>query len=164
MQLICHVVFLFTVQKNEAFIHLHMCSVAKSCLTLCDSMDCSLTDSPGQKIFQTRILEWVAFSYSKWSSWPRAWTCASCISCKASGFFTVVPPGKPPYHTSSYPMYMGLTKRFCHLTGKPEWTFWPTQYTHTWIYIYIYIHTHTTFSLSIPLSVDIYVTSMSWLL
>ena len=101
--------------------------------------------SPGHKIFQTRILEWVAFSYSRWSSWPRAWTRASCISCKASGFFMVVPPGKPPYHTSSYPMYMGLTKRFGHLTGKPEWTFWPTQYTHTWIYIYTHTHTHHIF-------------------
>ena len=32
-------------------------------------------------IFQERILEWVAISYSKVSSWPRDWTCTSCISC-----------------------------------------------------------------------------------
>ena len=116
LQLICHVVLLFAVQQKEAVIHLHMCSVAKPCLTFCDSVDCSLPDSPVRKIFQTRILEWVAFSNSRGSSWPKGWTRASCISYKASEFFTTVPPGKPPYHTSSYPMYMGLTKRFGHRT------------------------------------------------
>ena len=30
-------------------------------------------------IFQPRILEWVAISFSKGSSWPRDWTCVSCI-------------------------------------------------------------------------------------
>ena len=121
-----------------------MCSVAKPCLTLCDSVDCSLPDSPFCKIFQTRILEWVAFAYFRGSSWPRGWTRASCISYKASEFFTIVPPGKPPCLTSSYPMYMRLTKRFGHCTEKPEWTFWPTQCTHTCIYIYI-THFHYPF-------------------
>ena len=32
------------------------------------------------EIFQTRILEWVAISYSRKSSWPKDWTCISCIS------------------------------------------------------------------------------------
>ena len=32
-------------------------------------------------IFCTRILEWVAISYSRGSSQPRDWTCVSCISC-----------------------------------------------------------------------------------
>ena len=44
----------------------HTC--AKSCLTLCDPMDCS---SPGSSVhgsFQARILEWVAISYSRGSS------------------------------------------------------------------------------------------------
>ena len=30
-------------------------------------------------ISPTRILEWVAFSFSRLSSWPRDWTCVSCI-------------------------------------------------------------------------------------
>ena len=30
-------------------------------------------------IFQARILEWVAISFSKGSSWPRDWTRISCI-------------------------------------------------------------------------------------
>ena len=32
-------------------------------------------------IFQARILEWVAISYSRGSSQPRDWTHISCISC-----------------------------------------------------------------------------------
>ena len=35
--------------------------VAKSCLTLCDSMDCSPPGSCIHGILQARILEWVAF-------------------------------------------------------------------------------------------------------
>ena len=45
--------------------------VAQSCLTLCDLMDCSLPGSSVHGIFQARILEWVAISFSRGSSWPR---------------------------------------------------------------------------------------------
>ena len=41
-------------------------------------MDCSLLGSSIHGIFQARILEWVAISFSKGSSWPRDWTWASC--------------------------------------------------------------------------------------
>ena len=37
------------------------------------------------RIFQTRILEWVATSFSRGSSWSRDWT---WISCSADRFFT----------------------------------------------------------------------------
>ena len=36
--------------------------VAQPCLTLCDSMDCSLPDSSVHGIFQARVLEWIAIS------------------------------------------------------------------------------------------------------
>ena len=45
--------------------------VAQSCLTLCDPMDCSLPGSSIRGIFQARILEWVAVSFSRRSSRPR---------------------------------------------------------------------------------------------
>ena len=45
--------------------------VAQSCLTLCDPMDCSLPGSSIHGIFQARVLEWVAISFSRGSSWPR---------------------------------------------------------------------------------------------
>ena len=38
--------------------------VAQSCLTLYDPMDCSLPDSSIHGIFQARVLEWVAISFS----------------------------------------------------------------------------------------------------
>ena len=53
--------------------------VAQSCLTLCDPMDCSLSASI-QEIFQARILEWVAISFSRGSSQPRDGTRVSRIA------------------------------------------------------------------------------------
>ena len=47
------------------------CEVAQSCPTLCNPMDCSLPGSSTQGIFQARVLEWVAISFSKGSSQPR---------------------------------------------------------------------------------------------
>ena len=38
--------------------------VAQSCLTLCHPMDCSLPGSSIHGIFQARVLEWVAISFS----------------------------------------------------------------------------------------------------
>ena len=45
--------------------------VAKLCLTLCDSMDCSPPGSSVHGILQARILEWVAISFSRGSFLPR---------------------------------------------------------------------------------------------
>ena len=45
--------------------------VAQLCPTLCDHMDCSPPGSFVHEIFQARILEWVAISFSKGSSQPR---------------------------------------------------------------------------------------------
>ena len=44
---------------------------AQSCLTLCDPMDCSLLGSSIDGIFRAKVLEWVAISFSRGSSWPR---------------------------------------------------------------------------------------------
>ena len=41
-----------------------MSEVTQSCLTLCDTMDCSLPGSSVRGIFQARVLEWVAKFYS----------------------------------------------------------------------------------------------------
>ena len=59
--------------------------VAWSCLTLCDPMGCSLPHSV-HGIFQARVLEWVAISFSRGSSQPRDQTQVSCI---VSRHFTV---------------------------------------------------------------------------
>ena len=58
---------------------------AQPCLTLCDPIDCSPPGSSVLGILQARILEWVALSFSRGSSWPRDGTLVSCI---AASFFT----------------------------------------------------------------------------
>ena len=67
------------------------CLVTKSCLTLCDSMGCSLPGSSVHGISQAKILEWVAVSFSRLSSQLRDWIHVSCLAGK---FFTTEPPGK----------------------------------------------------------------------
>ena len=58
-----------------------VCVPAQSCLILCDPVDCSPPGSSDHGIFQARILEWGATSYSRGSSWPRDWTHVSYIFC-----------------------------------------------------------------------------------
>ena len=55
--------------------------VSQSCLTLCNYMNCSMYSVHG--ISQARLLEWIAISFSRGSSWPRDWTWVSCITGKA---------------------------------------------------------------------------------
>ena len=45
--------------------------LAQLCPTLCDPMDGSLPGSSVHRIFQARVLEWVAISFSRGSSQPR---------------------------------------------------------------------------------------------
>ena len=66
--------------------------VAQSCLTLCNPVDCSPPGSSVHGILQARILEWVAISFSRGSSWPRVQTWVSHIAADA---LTSEPQGKP---------------------------------------------------------------------
>ena len=54
--------------------------VAQLCLALCDPEDYSPPGSSIHGILQARILEWVAISFSRGSSWPRDWTQVSRIT------------------------------------------------------------------------------------
>ena len=53
--------------------------VAQLCSTLCDPVDRSSPGSFAHGISHARVLEWVAISSSRGSSWPRYWTRVSCI-------------------------------------------------------------------------------------
>ena len=53
--------------------------VAQLCLTLCNPVDCSLPGSSVHGIFQAKVLEWVAISFSRGSSLPRGRTQVSHI-------------------------------------------------------------------------------------
>ena len=70
--------------NNLLRVHVH----AQLCLTLCDPMDCSPPVSSVCWIFHARILEWVAISICRGSSWPGiepaslvSPACISCVSC-----------------------------------------------------------------------------------
>ena len=79
------------------------CSVAQTRLTLTvqGPMDCILSGSSVHRISQARILEGVAISSFRGSSWPRDQTHASCISYTSRWFFTPEPPGKKPWNWHS---------------------------------------------------------------
>ena len=66
----------------------------QSGLALFDSMDCSPPGSSVHGIFQAKVLEWVAISFSRRSSRHRDQTRVSCVFCPAVGFFTTEPLGK----------------------------------------------------------------------
>ena len=63
--------------------------VTQSCPTLCDPMDCSLSGSSVRGIFQARVLEWGAISFTRGSYWPRDRTQVSHIVGRHS-------PSEPP--------------------------------------------------------------------
>ena len=74
--------FVCGVIHSSAIVHMPLNSVcAQSCPALCDPMDCSPPGPSVHGIFQVRILEWVAISSSRRSSWLRDRTCISyfCI-------------------------------------------------------------------------------------
>ena len=58
-----------------------VCVHVQLCLTLFDPMDCSPPGSSVYGIFQARILEQFAISFSRGSSWPRDQTHVSYICC-----------------------------------------------------------------------------------
>ena len=59
---------LINIFKALIYVMFYVCACAQSCLTLCDLMNCRLPGSSDHGIFQARILEWVAISYSRGSS------------------------------------------------------------------------------------------------
>ena len=65
-----------------------VCLVAQSCLTLCNPVDCSPPGSSVHGIFQARILELVAISSFRESSWSRDRTMSLVSPALAGRFVT----------------------------------------------------------------------------
>ena len=110
--------------KNEV-------KVIQSCLTLCDPMDYTV-----HGILQARILEWVAFPFSRGSSQFRDRTQVSCLS---GGLFISWATREAQmtkkdllYSTGNYTQYFVITYK-----GQKIWK------------NYIYIYTHTNISKSL---------------
>ena len=68
----------FMIMTDTHFVRLMFfggwCSVAQSSLPLCYPMDCSMPGLSVHGLFQTRMLEWVAFPFFRGSSWTSNWT------------------------------------------------------------------------------------------
>ena len=73
--------------------------VTQSCLTLWDPMDCSPPGSAVHGVLEARILEGLAISFSRGSSWPRDWTWVSCITGR---FFTLWASREPKVIYTSF--------------------------------------------------------------
>ena len=78
-----------------------MCVCCQLCLTLCDPIDCSPPGSSVHGISQARILEWVAISFSRGSSWPSLLHLLHWQADALSLFHPGSP--EPSYTKSSYP-------------------------------------------------------------
>ena len=70
----------------KVLVSMHVCVLSLfSHVQLCDPMDCSPAGSSvcGTQILQARILEWIAITFSRGSSWPRDWTWGSDIAANS---------------------------------------------------------------------------------
>ena len=76
---ICVYIHIYTCNTYMHNMHRECSVIAQSCLTLCYPMDCSLPGFSIHGIFQARIPEWVAISFSRRSSQPRDRTQVSHI-------------------------------------------------------------------------------------
>ena len=102
------------------------CAYVLSHVWFCDTMYCSPPGSSIHGIFQARILEWVALSFSRGPSWPRDWTSVSCISCFGRRIL---------YHYATWEASFRCTAKWFQV----------------YIYIYIYIyHISILFQLLFP--------------
>ena len=70
MALRCSLMFICPQPPKVLIIMKVKSDVAQSCPTLGNSMDCSLPGCSAHGIFQVRVLEWVAISFSMGSSLP----------------------------------------------------------------------------------------------
>ena len=82
----------------------------------CDPMDCSLTGSSVHGIFQARILEWVAISFSRGSSRPRDRTQVTCIVGRS---LPSELPGKPNLQLKTN-KYLNIKRQAPHFLPLPQ--------------------------------------------
>ena len=74
----------YTYKYTNKCVHVCVCAQPlRSCLTLCDPLDCN---PPGSSV--CGLLQWAAMPFAKGSSQPRDRTHISCVSCIAGRFFT----------------------------------------------------------------------------
>ena len=87
---------------------LALCLVTQSCPALFYPMDCSPPGSSVHGVLQTRILEWVAISFSRRYSQLTGQNCIFWVSCVAGGIFPAKPSGKPNTPVSCCILLLGV--------------------------------------------------------
>ena len=115
----------------------------------CDPIDCSLPGSSVHGIFQARILEWVAISFSRRSSWSRGWTQVSCI---AGILYHLSHHGIPLFlcglcqlKTKSLKFYSAEYHHFAFISDKRNFWLWNFR----WIYLSFSTFSSVRFSHSV---------------
>ena len=92
--------------------HCMRAKLLQSCPTLCSPMDCSPPGFSVHGILQARILEWVAISSSRGSSWLSDWTQVPYVSCTGRRVLytrTTWEAPSSPYHTVNFFQHPGHT-------------------------------------------------------
>ena len=105
-----------TWHSKQVYIYVCMCAkLLQSCLTLCDPMDCSPTDSSVHGILQARILEWLPFPppgdlrlFPTQGLNPRL----LCLLHWQASSLPIVPPGKPYIYIYTDIEINGIELRF----------------------------------------------------
>ena len=92
---------------------------AQSCPTLCNPMDCSPPGYSAHEIFQARIWEWVAISFSRGSSLPRDQTQVSCIGRQI--FYCLSHMGCPHLYYGKLKRIHSVLSRMGIKCGSIEW-------------------------------------------
>ena len=102
----------FMVSESES-------EVAQSCPTLCDPMDCSPPGSSVHGIFQARLLEWVAISFSSRSSQPRDRTRVSHTAGRRFTNYILIREYLPTLKSWGYFLHLQNILFLFSLTFKP---------------------------------------------
>ena len=87
--LLGHIIILFHFLRNLHTV-LHSAKLLQSCPVICNSVDHSPPGFSVHAILQVGILEWVAISFSKISSWSRDWIQVFCIASRCFTIWTTV--------------------------------------------------------------------------
>ena len=100
--LMAHATQYLTCMSMYHILYVHTCSGPQWCPTLCNPIDCSLPGSSVRGIFQERIMQWVAVSFSRWSSRPRDQTLIVVSLALAASSLPLYYLGIPLLYTHVY--------------------------------------------------------------
>ena len=90
----------------------------------CDPMDRSSPGFSVHGIFQARILEWVAISFSRRSSWPRDWTQVSRVASRCFTIWATREAHKGSWLSNLSVLALALVWEGWRKTGTRNYLWW----------------------------------------